>query len=216
MGSGDGGGDEPFCESSSFFCGVESGVPGEQRSIVSDLSSVSLELATIPLSLLLPQSSVKGFNAGGDLLSMTREVMVVAIGSEIGIIEAGASAGGCENARFDGCCAGCGGVGGVGDGLVSSLPSGEVDVALVATDADRTSFGTGGEGGTNLGGFEESTGVIEIDGLFSWTGTSLGGSELEIGLIVAGAGGFTAVFAVLAMMIFWLPNVFMMGLAVVE
>lgn len=51
---------------------MESGDPGEQRSMVRDLSSVSLELATIPLSLLLPQSRLRGFRAGGDLLSMAR------------------------------------------------------------------------------------------------------------------------------------------------
>lgn len=74
--SGVGGGDglAVFRESSSvFFCGLlESGVPGEQRSMVSDLSSESLELTTMPESLLLPQSRVSGFSAGGDLLSMIR------------------------------------------------------------------------------------------------------------------------------------------------
>uniref|UniRef100_A0A182UFX4 Uncharacterized protein n=1 Tax=Anopheles melas TaxID=34690 RepID=A0A182UFX4_9DIPT len=37
------------------------------RSIVSDLSSLSLELATMPLSLLLPQSTVSGLSAGGEV-----------------------------------------------------------------------------------------------------------------------------------------------------
>lgn len=54
--------------------------------------------------------------------------------------------------------------------------------------------------------------MIEIEGLFSCTGTSLGGSELEIGLI---AGGGLVELPV-AMMIFWLCKVFMMGLAMVE
>lgn len=52
---------------------MESGDSGEQRSIVRDLSSVSLELATMPLSLLLPQSMLSGLRAGGDLLSIARE-----------------------------------------------------------------------------------------------------------------------------------------------
>lgn len=57
--------------------------------------------------------------------------------------------------------------------------------------------------------------MIEIEGLFSCTGTSLGGSELEIGLI-AGGGFVELPVVVEAMMIFWLLKVFMMGLAVVE
>lgn len=134
--------------------------------MVSDLSSESLELTTMPESLLLPQSSVSGFSAGGDLLSMAR-------GDATGA-EMVASAG---TGRF-----------GLG-------------AALEATDADRTSLGTGTDdtaGGTSFGGFDDITGVMEIDGLFSCTGTSLGGSLLEMGLI--GGGGLAVVPD--AMMIF--------------
>lgn len=95
---------------------------------------------------------------------------------------------------------------------------GLVEVALEATDAERTSFGTGTEetGGTSFGGFVDITGVMEIEGLFSCTGTSLGGSLLEMGLM--GGGGLADVVAAVpdAMMIFWLLSVFMMGLLVVE
>lgn len=195
-GDGDGTGDgvDSWRDSSSFFCGVESGDPGEQRSIVRDLSSVSLELATMPLSLLLPQSRLSGLRAGGDLLSMARGERTGdgtdATGSDTGAVrrggvqDAGANAGGSD-------------MGKLGFGL--SL-MGVVDVALVATDADSTSFGTGADGGTSLGGFD-MTGVIEIDGLFNCTGTSLGGSVLEIGLI--GGGGLEEVVLVAeAMMIF--------------
>lgn len=75
-----------------------------------------------------------------------------------------------------------------------------VDVTLVATDADRTSFGTGAEGVTSFGGFE-ITGVIEIEGLFICTGTSFGGSVLEIGLI-GGGGLLDVVLVAEAMIIF--------------
>lgn len=211
-GSGDGSaigdGVDSWRDSSSFFRGVESGDPGEQRSMVRDLSSVSLELATIPLSLLLPQSRLRGLRAGGDLLSMARGestgdcTVVTGCGAGVGrggegLQDAGASAGGCESFKL-----------GFGFSLM-----GVVDVALVATEADSTSFGTGADGGTSFGGFD-MTGVIEIEGLFSCTGTSLGGSVLEIGLI--GGGGLVDVVLVAeAMIIFWLFRVFMMGLEVV-
>lgn len=181
---------------------MESGDPGEQRSIVRDLSSVSLELATMPLSLLLPQSRLSGLRAGGDVLSKARgdrtgvtgRCPTIGVG---GVQEAGASAGGSDIIKL---------------GFGFSL-RGVVDVALVATDADRTSFGTGAEGGTSFGGFE-ITGVIEIEGLFICTGTSFGGSVIEMGLM--GGGGLCVVVLVAeAMMIFWLFNVFIMGFAVV-
>lgn len=127
--------------SASFFCGGDSGVIGEQRSMVRDLSSVSLELATMPLSLLLPQSSESGFSAGGDLLSIAREEATadgIAFGTIVGGAgaKAGARAVSCDNDRF---------------GFEISL-RGAVDVALVATDADKTSFGTGADGATSFGG----------------------------------------------------------------
>lgn len=161
--------------------------------MVSDLSSESLELTTMPESLLLPQSRVSGFSAGGDLLSMIRGEATGWVGMDGGgWCDAGANAG---TGRF---------------GLVVV-----VEVALEATDADRTSLGTGADGGTSLGGLVDSTGVMEIEGLFSCTGTSLGGSLVEMGLI--GGGGLAVVVAVPdAMMIFWLLSVFMMGLLVVE
>lgn len=119
---------------------------------------MSLELATMPLSLLLlPQSKVSGLRAGGDLLSMARgELMgdgtdiIGGGGGADGVQEARAKAGGCDMVKF---------------GFEISL-IGVMDVALVATDADRTSLGTGADCWTSLGGFE-ITGVIEIDGLFS-------------------------------------------------
>lgn len=92
-----------------------------------------------------------------------------------------------------------------------------VEVALEATDAERTSLGTGtdDDGGTSFGGFTvDITGVMEIEGLFSCTGTSLGGSLVEMGLI--GGGGLAVAAVPDAMMIFWLLSVFMMGLLVVE
>lgn len=159
---------------------------------MSDLSSESLELTTMPESLLLPQSRVSGFNAGGDLLSV---ILGEAIGWEMGgggWCDAGANAG---TGRF---------------GL------GVVEVALEATDAERTSLGTGTDdaGGTNFGGFVDNTGVMEIAGLLSCTGTSFGGSLVEMGLI--GGGGLAVAAVPDAMMIFWLLSVFMMGLLVVE
>lgn len=86
-------------------------------------------------------------------------------------------------------------------------------MALVATDADRTSFGTGADGATSFGGLD-ITGVIDIDGLFICTGTSLGGSLVEIGLIGGGGLAFELVVAE-AMIIFWLCKVFMIGFVVV-
>lgn len=135
---GDGGGVDSSRDSSSFFSGEESGDPGEQRSMVRDLSSVSLELATMPLSLLLlPQSRLRGLRAGGDLLSMARgeatgDGMVITGGGATGagrVQDARAKAGGSDRIRF---------------GFGSSL-MGVMDVALVATDADRTSLGTGAD-----------------------------------------------------------------------
>lgn len=76
-----------------------------------------------------------------------------------------------------------------------------VDVALDATEADSTNFGTGADGVTSFGGFVR-TGAMEIDGLFSCTGTNLGGSVEEIGLIAAGGLDVAVLVVADAMIIF--------------
>ena len=85
-----------------------------------------------------------------------------------------------------------------------------LEMALLATDADSTDIGT------SFGEFVDTTGVIEIGGLFSWTGASLDGSVLEIAVNTGLAGVLMEVPALVvqvfaAMMIFWLCKVFMIS-----